>query len=287
MIALSLIWGSSFILMKRGLEDFTPYQVAAIRMTAAFLCLFPFVMLHASKIQRHQWKYIFATGLLGNGIPAFLFSLAQTEVPSFLAGMLNSLTPVFTMAIGYFIFKNQVSAGKVIGVGLGLAGAVGMIMVTAGGTIGPVSWFPVLIVIATFCYGLSVNIIKNKLRDVAAVNISGFALLIVGPPTGIYLFMTDFTSRLSENPHALVSLGYILLLGIFGTAISIVVFNRLIKTSGALFASSVTYMIPIVAMLWGVADGEKIGVWHLVAMGAILGGVYLINHASKPEPAKS
>ncbi len=287
MIGLSLIWGSSFILMKRGLEDFTPTQVAAIRLSAAFLCLFPFVMTHASKIKRHQWKYIFATGLLGNGIPAFLFTLAQTEVPSFLAGMLNSLTPVFTMAIGYFIFENRVSAIKVIGVGLGLAGAVALIMVTAGGDIGPISWFPILIVIATFCYGMSVNIIKNKLHDVAAVNISGFALLIVGPPTGLYLFMTDFTGRLSENPHAFISLGYVLLLGIFGTAISIVVFNRLIKTSGALFASSVTYMIPIVAMLWGVADGEKIGIWHLVAMGAILGGVNLINHKTKSEAAQS
>lgn len=284
MIGLGLIWGSSFILMKRGLVDFSSSQVAAIRMTASCLCLFPFVMFHASKIKRYQWKYIFATGILGNCIPAFLFTAAQMHIPSFMAGMLNTLTPVFTMAFAYFIFKTKVTGNQVAGVVLGLAGAVGLIILTSGGSFGSVSWYAILIVIATACYGMSVNIIKNKLNDVAAIHISGFALMIVGPFTGMYLFSTDFTERLASNPHALVSLGYVLLLAIFGTAISIVVFNQLIKTSGALFASSVTYLIPIVAMFWGLADGETIGFRHLIAMAAILSGVYMINLKKKlPE----
>ncbi|MBL0343039.1 MAG: DMT family transporter [Bacteroidetes bacterium] len=107
MISLALIWGSSFILMKRGLMDFPPNQVASIRMFASFLCLFPFVIRHSSKIRREHWKFIFATGLLGNGIPAFLFATAQTEVPSFMAGMLNSLTPLFTLIIGYFVLNRK------------------------------------------------------------------------------------------------------------------------------------------------------------------------------------
>jgi drug/metabolite transporter (DMT)-like permease len=283
MILLSLIWGSSFILMKRGLVDFSSDQVAGIRMAVSFLCLFPFVMFHASKIKKYQWKYIFATGLLGNCIPAFLFTAAQTHVPSFIAGMLNSLTPVFTIAIGYFVFKTEVTFNKIAGVVLGLLGAIGLIMASSGGAIGTVSWYAILIVIACAGYGMSVNIIRNKLHDVASLHISGFALLLVGPPSAIYVLTTDFTHRLSSNPHALVSLGYIFVLAIFGTAISIVIFNQLIKTSGALFASSVTYLIPIVAMLWGLADGEQIGWFHLVAMGAILGGVYLINLKKKPE----
>jgi len=284
MIGLSLIWGSSFILMKRGLEDFPSDQVAAIRMAISFLCLFPFVMLQSKQIKSYQWKYIFATGLLGNGIPAFLFTAAQTHIPSFIAGMLNSLTPLFTMAIGYFIFKTEVTANKILGVILGLVGTVSLILASSGGPIGSVSWYPLLIVIACICYGMSVNIIRNKLQEVASIHISGFALLIVGPPTGIYLFLaTDFTQRLATNPHAWVSLGYVFILAVFGTAISIVIFNRLIKSSGALFASSVTYLIPIVAMLWGLVDGEKPGLFHLAAMGAILGGVYLINLKKKPE----
>ncbi|HMT30011.1 MAG TPA: EamA family transporter [Bacteroidia bacterium] len=282
MISLALIWGSSFILMKRGLLDFTADQVASIRMFASFLCLFPFVIRHTKKIKKEQWKYIFATGLLGNGIPAFLFTTAQTEVPSFMAGMLNSLTPLFTLIIGYFVFKSQISFNKIAGVGLGLAGAVGLIMINAGSHIGDVSFYPMLIVIATLCYACSVNIIKHKLQDVESILISGFALFIVGPPTGIYLFTTNFVEVLTDHSHAWISLIYVLLLAIFGTAISIVLFNKLIKSSGALFASSVTYLIPIVAMLWGLVDNEKLGIFHLFALGAILGGVYLINRKPKP-----
>jgi len=282
-IFLGLIWGSSFILMKRGLVDFSSDQVAAIRMFISFLCLFPIVMLQAKKIKKPQWKFIFATGFLGNGIPAFLFTAAQTKIPSFVAGMLNSLTPVFTLTVGYFIFKSEVTANKIVGVAVGLAGAVSLILISSGGSIGDISWHPWLIVIACICYAMSVNIIRFKLHDVEPIHISGFAMLAVGPPTGIYLFTTDFVDRVSNNPHALVSLGYVALLAIFGTAISIVIFNRLIKISGALFASSVTYLIPVIALLWGVVDGEKMGPLHLLAMGAILGGVYLINLKKKPE----
>jgi drug/metabolite transporter (DMT)-like permease len=287
MAGLALVWGSSFILMKRALVDFLPDQVASIRMFASFLFLFPFVIGKSAKVKKGQWKFIFSTGFLGNGIPAFLFTYAQTKVPSFMAGMLNSLTPLFTMIMGYFIFKNKVSLSKILGVGVGLAGAVGLILLTSGGKIEDVSWYPMLIVLATICYAASVNIIRNKLHEVDSIVIAGFALFIVGPLTGIHLFMTDFLTRLSENPHAWVALGYVLLLALFGTAISVVVFNQLIKMSGALFASSVTYLIPIVAMLWGVADGEQMGVFHLAALAAILGGVYLINLKKPAQVAES
>lgn len=281
MAALALVWGSSFILMKRALVDFSPDQVASVRMFASFLFLFPFVISKSSRVKPEQWKYIFATGFLGNGIPAFLFTYAQTRVPSFMAGMLNSLTPLFTMILGYLIFRNKFTMSKVFGVTLGLAGAITLILLTSGGKIEDVSWYPILIVIATICYAGSVNIIRNKLHEVESLVIAGFALFIVGPITGIYLFTTDFIPRLNENPHAWIALGYVLLLALFGTAISVVVFNRLIKMSGALFASSVTYLIPIVAMLWGVADNETIGVFHLAALAAILTGVYLINLKKK------
>lgn len=284
MIALGLIWGSSFILMKRGLVDFSASQVAAIRMFASFLFLLPFVITRIREIKDHQWKFIFATGLLGNGIPAYLFAYAQTVIPSFMAGLLNSLTPVFTLAFGYFIFQTEVTFSRVAGVLLGLGGAVGLILSGSSGLSVQVSWYPLLIVAATVCYALSVNTIRHRLHEVDSVLISGIALWIVGPPSGIYLFTTDFTEIISRNPHALVSLTYVLLLALFGTAISIVLFNRLIKISGALFASSVTYLIPIVALLWGLADRESIRPVHLLAMAAILGGVYLIN-LKKKQPA--
>lgn len=280
MIGLALIWGSSFTLMRRGLIDFSAPQVASIRMFASFLFLFPFVIRHITEIKKEHWKWIFATGLLGNGIPAFLFATAQTQIPGFMAGMLNSLTPVFTLIIGYFIFKTETTISKVMGVLLGLGGATGLILISANGTFNNVSWYPLLIVLATVMYAGSVSIIKNKLQEVKSILISGFALFIVGPPTGIYLFTTDFIPILKSNPHAMASLGYVVILALFGTAISIVIFNKLIKVSSALFASSVTYLIPIVAMLWGLLDGEKMVASHLIALAAILGGVYLINKKS-------
>jgi drug/metabolite transporter (DMT)-like permease len=282
MAALAIIWGSSFILMKKALIDFTADQVASIRMFASFIFLFPFVISHVNKIAADKWKYLFASGLLGNGIPAFLFAFAQITVPSFMAGMLNSLTPVFTLAAGYFIFRSVVNVQKVAGVLLGLAGAVTLILITSGGTLVNITWHPILIVFATMCYAGSVNIIRHKLSEIDSLHIAGFALFIVGPPTGIYLFSTDFTDRISTNPHALLSLFYVLILALFGTAISVVLFNRLIKTSGAVFASSVTYLIPIVALMWGIADHEALGIFHLFALGAILGGVYLINYQRSP-----
>lgn len=276
--ALAVIWGSSFILMKKALVDFSPGQVASLRMFSSFLFLIPFVFHRLKEIKKEEWKFMVASGFLGNGIPAFLFAYAQTRIPSFMAGMLNSLTPVFTMALGYFIFNTRVTLLRVVGVSIGLAGAVWLIgMTTSTGDLSEVSWYPILIVIATLCYAGSVNIIRHKLQAADSLVIAAGALTSIGPITGIYLFSTDFIDRLQTNPDSWLSMAYVLILALLGTTLSLVFFNRLIKIAGALFASSVTYLIPIVAMLWGLADGETMGVWHLAALGAILGGVYLIN----------
>jgi drug/metabolite transporter (DMT)-like permease len=275
---LAVIWGSSFILMKKALVDFSPGQVASLRMFSSFLFLLPFVWHRLKEIKTEQWKFMAGTGMLGNGIPAFLFAFAQTKIPSFMAGMLNSLTPVFTLAIGYFMFKTQVTFARFLGVAIGLAGAVWLVgMTTTTGDLSEVSWYPILIVIATLCYAFSVNIIKHKLQEADSLMIAAGALISIGPITGIYLFSTDFLNRVETIPGAWISLIYVLILALLGTTFSLVIFNNLIKIAGALFASSVTYLIPIVAMLWGLADGEVMGVWHLAALGAILVGVYLIN----------
>lgn len=294
--SLALVWGSSFMLMKRALVHFEPDQMAAIRMFSSFLFLVPFTIGRFSEVKTHQWKYIAATGFLGNGIPAFLFAFAQTKVPSFMAGMLNSLTPVFTLALGFFIFKIKVKGMRLLGVALGLAGAVGLILHNANGSLFQISWHAILIIVATLCYAGSVNVIRHKLSDAGSLTVSAFALCFVGPITGIYLFgFTDFLEHFSFNAQMLngsffnifsnnpinpfESLICILLLALFGTAISVVVFNQLIKIAGALFASSVTYLIPIVAMLWGVVHGEALHALHLLFLAFILFGVYLINRS--------
>lgn len=278
MAALAVIWGSSFILMKRGLTVFQPGQVASIRMFASFLCLLPFVARRMGELNGKQWAFVAASGLLGNGIPAFLFATAQQQVPSAMAGMLNSLTPVFTLLIGYLVFKTEVSFAKVLGVLVGLSGAVSLIWFSNGSHWSGASWMALLIVAATVMYACSVNIIRHKLASVDSILLSGFALFVVGPPTGIYLFFsTGFMETMTTQPGAWEALGYVLILGVFGTAISLVLFNKLIKISGAIFASSVTYLIPLVALSWGFIDGEPVRWYHVISLAAILFGVYLIN----------
>ena len=280
LIFLAIIWGSSFILMKRGLEHFSPPQVASIRLTVAFLCLLPFVFRDMNQIPKEKWKFIAVSGIFGNGIPAFLFTTAQTVVSSALAGILNSITPLFTMLLGYFFFMTKFSAVRILGVIIGFGGTVYLIAYNSGGEFSADVPHTFLIVLATLCYATSVNVIRHRLAEIKSIHIAGFAMLFAGPPSAVYLFTTDFVQRISSGTPAMMSFMYICLLAIFGTAISIVIFNYLIKISGALFAASCTYLIPLVAILWGYADNESLGISLFIGMALILGGVYLISRSS-------
>ncbi len=275
---LALIWGSSFILMKRGLEYFEAGQVASLRIFVSCCAMLPLVIHRSREVKKDQFRYLVATGLLGNGLPAFLFAIAQTRVASSLAGMLNSLTPVFVVLVGLFFFKAPFKWSQIAGVITGLAGAFALIQISSKASVfSDNAWFGLLIVLATICYAFNVSIIRHYLHEVDSVLISGFALLVAGIPCGIYLFSTDFLLRLQMGGQAWMSFMSVLALGLLGTAFSTVLFNQLIKISNALYASSVTYLIPVVATLWGVFDGEIINWKHLLALMAILTGIYLIN----------
>lgn len=276
LLVLALIWGSSFILMKKGLRTFRPDQLASLRMGISFLCLLPFVITRYKQVENSHWKYLCAAGLLGNGIPAFLFATAQTHISSSVAGMLNGLTPVFVLIVGWWFFKVNTSRNGIAGVFIGLTGAVSLLFIRSSGTISSDPKYGLLIVLATICYGFSANIIRSRLQMASSVLITAFVLAFVGPPSIIYLFTTDFTDRLSID-GALIDLGFVAVLAIFGTALSTVLFNRLLKITTAIFASTVTYMIPVVAMLWGIADGETIGLSHVASLLVILTGIYMAS----------
>jgi len=277
MIVLAVIWGSSFILMKRGLEVYTPFQVGAIRMGASFLCLTPFLFSALKKVPRGKWKYLFAAGWLGNGIPSILFPLAETHLNSALTGMLNSLTPLFTFIIGISLFKMKFSQHKIYGLVIGLIGACLLVAGRNSDDAQSDLLFAAAVIVATLCYGTSVNIIRSKLAEIDSISNTAMALFFTGIPMGASLFFTDFASRMQNNSGAGMSLIYVLILAILGTALSTVLFNKLIKISGALFATSVTYLIPIVAVVWGLADNEKLTPLHFLGLSGALIGVYLIN----------
>jgi len=278
LVSLALIWGSSFILMKRGLDVFSSDEVAALRIFIAFLFLSPLLIKHFKKELVKHWKGFLGMGLLGNFIPAFLFTKAETGISSSLTGMLNSLTPLFTLLLGVLLFKTKTKLINAIGIFIGFVGAVALLMVGKNDDTNNNLLFGIYVVLATICYALSVNIIKKELGGVNSITATVWAMLFIGPLAGIYLFSaTDFVTDLKYNPQAFESLGYVSLLAIFGTAISVIIFNVLIKNTNALFASSVTYLIPIVAMIWGLLDGEVVLAVHFICIGVILLGVFLVN----------
>jgi drug/metabolite transporter (DMT)-like permease len=277
-IALALTWGSSFILMKRGMDAFSSSQVAALRISMAFLFLLPVGIKHYSKELWTNWKAAMGMGVFGNLIPAFLFTKAETMISSALTGMLNSLTPLFTLITGLVIFRVRVNRLQVFGIITGLAATVGLLQIGNEGDSGTQALIGGgLVLIATLFYGLSVNIIKAKLGHLNAVSATLLALSIIGPIALIYLFCTDFVHVLQTHPQAWRSLGYVAILGIVGTALSVIVYNVLIREAGVLFAASVTYAIPIVAMMWGLFDGEHVTWLHGFFILAILSGVWMVN----------
>jgi drug/metabolite transporter (DMT)-like permease len=278
LIALALIWGSSFILMKNGLKVYSSAQVATMRMFFSFLFLLPLTIRYAFKIPLKYYGMITLVGLLGNGIPAILFATAQTKLNSSTAGVLNTLTPIFTLVVAAVFFKQTFSLQRIAGVVMGLLGAIALIMLRSNGSIDPNYTYGLYILLATICYAWSVNLIKEYLYKLPALGISSLALLVIGPVYGYYLFYhTDFILRVQLETGSLDALFYVVLLAMFGTALSLILFNKLVQISNIVYASSVTYLIPIVALFWGIVDGEQLNIIHFIGMSMILSGVYLAN----------
>ena len=265
--------------MKEGLVAFTSDEVAALRISIAFVALSPFLLKHYKSINlKKDWFGLTIMGVFGNLLPAFLFTAAETQISSSLTGMLNALTPLFTILLGILFFKNKVKMFQLIGVGVGLIGA--LCLLGFGNDSGETKnlYFSLLVVAATFCYAISVNGIKKYLSHVHSVAASVWSFTFIGPVAILYLFIkTDFQTHLLINPGGYSALGFICLLAVFGTAIAIILFNTLIKLAGTVFASSCTYLIPIAAIGWGLLDGEVVTLIQLLSVGIIILGVWLIN----------
>jgi drug/metabolite transporter (DMT)-like permease len=281
LVILSLIWGSSFILMKRGLEAYSSEQVAALRIGMAYLFLVPFLVKYYSVNLKKYWVGLLGMGVFGNLIPAFLFTKAETGISSSLAGMLNALTPLFTIIVGVLAFRQRSNIFQLAGILIGLVGAVLLLYFRQekSGSSGIV--FALCVVAATICYAISVNMIRKYLYDLSSTRATVWAFMFTGPVALLYLFSTDFMEVINKHPQAISSLGYTAILGVVGSALSVIAFNELIKISGALFASTTTYLIPVVAVLWGILDGEHIHWMQVVAMCVILGAISLINFSRK------
>lgn len=278
LVALALVWGSSFILMKRGMDAFSSDEVAALRISIAFLALTPLYIKHYKIDFKKYFKGLVIMGVFGNLIPAFLFTKAETQISSSLAGMLNALTPLFTVLVASVWLKVKPNGVKISGIIVGFIAAACLMLFDRTEDVFRNVVYSLLIVVATFFYAVSVNGIKKYLSDLNSLTATLWAFSITGPIALVYLFgATDFTTHLSESPQALWSLGYISILAVVGSAISVIFYNILIKKAGVLFASSCTYLIPVVAVLWGLFDGESVNFAQILSIVAIILSVYLIN----------
>ena len=271
---LALIWGSSFILIKKGLVGLSPLQLGSLRIifSALFLIIIGFKSI--TEIKQHQWKYIALTALFGTFIPAFLFAIAQTQISSSVSSILNSLTPLNTLIIGSFAFGLTFKRTQILGVFIGLVGTLLLIVNGALNNPNQNYWFTILVLIASVCYATNVNLLKKYLSDVKPLSITTGNFVVLLVPALIVLFSTDF-SAVVGNAAVQNSMLYIVILGVVGTGIANIIFFKLIQMSSPVFATSVTYLIPVVAFFWGLLDNEMLTPIQFIGAFIILIGVYL------------
>ena len=274
LIILALVWGSSFILIKRGLVGLNPFQLGSLRMVFAALFLLLIGFNSIKHIQLRHWKYITLTAIMGTFIPVFLFSVAQTQISSSVSAILNSLTPLNTLVLGIILFKIDFQRRQIFGVFIGLTGSALLIMNGALNNPDQNYYYAILLVIASICYALNVNIIKTYLSDLNPLSITAGNFVVILFPALAVLYFSDFFTAVQTEATQNV-LVYILILGVVGTALANILFFKLIKISSPVFASSVTYLIPVVAFLWGMVDHETLTFVQLIGASIILLGVYL------------
>lgn len=283
LILLATIWGSSFILMKKAMTDgqgnplLSNTQVAALRMVIASAVMLPFVL---RKFRVNLIKYavpLAIVGWAGNGLPAFLFTTAQTELNSSITGVLNALTPLFTLMVAFFLYRKRYPVINYIGIVVALAGAMMLVFEHSHGISGAPLWAYASVALATVCYAISVNVIKNNLTALGSIQITGLAMVWVSPVCLAFLIYDGFFNEVLHSQKIQEGLPYVAVLAVLGTAVALILFNHLIKISNALFASSVTYLIPVVAVFWGFMDSEVISWLDLLFTAVIISGVYMVN----------
>jgi drug/metabolite transporter (DMT)-like permease len=276
-ILLSVIWGSSFIMMKEGLLNLSAFQVASLRIVFSGIVLLPSAIRHFKKIPSSKLMVIFMSGVLGSLLPACLFCVAELGIDGALAGTLNSLTPIFVIITGALFFSTKTSTNKILGILIAFTGSILLLIskdnMQSNQNLAYVSY----VVIATICYGLNVNMVYKHLHNIGSLQIASVALTLNAVPALIVLYFTGYFSLPLSDNGILYSTGQAALLGILGTAIASIIFYKLVKSAGAVFASMVTYGIPIIANFWGLISGEEVGWKQFGCLLLILIGVYIAN----------
>ena len=282
LFTLAIVWGSSFILIKKGLVGLTPLQLGSLRTVISSLFIIMIGYKSLKTILNPQWKWVILSGFIGTFLPAFLFAFAETEVDSGIVSILNALVPLNATLIGLAIFKIASTKTQIFGVILGFIGASMLIFNSMELNPDQNYLYAGFVVLATVMYGFNVNIIKHYLQEVKPIAIAtGNFIAIVIPALIVLIFSGFFTAQTFEQQSIYSSIGFVAILAVFGTVMAKIIFNNLIQISSPVFASSVTYLMPLVALLWGLFDGELFGLDQGLASLLILGGIYLANKKAK------
>ncbi|HEY6976574.1 MAG TPA: DMT family transporter [Chitinophagaceae bacterium] len=276
-ILLSVIWGSSFILMKAGMQALSAYQVATVRVLTAAVILLPFAAKAIKNIEKGKISYVIFSGLFGSFFPAYLYCIAETRIDSSLAAMLNSLTPLFTIIVGVSFFQFKASAKKIIGVVIGFTGLVLLLFATKEKIYVNDIFYSLLVVIATVSYALNVNIVSRYLHNTPSLQIASLAFSFLLVPALLILIATGYFDLSLFDKAYLTSTLAAATLGIIGTAVASVLFYMLVKKEGPLFSSLVTYGIPVIAVVWGFIYDERITLAEIGCLAIILCGVWIVN----------
>jgi drug/metabolite transporter (DMT)-like permease len=282
LIILSVIWGSSYILIKKGLTGLTPIQLGSLRVIITTILIAPIGYNKIKHIPKNKMKWVAISAFVGSFFPAYLFAFAETEISSSVTAVMVSLTPLFTLLISVIIFGEELLKKQVIGVIIGFLGIVVLInneLLSSSFNL----LYVMFIVLAAFCYAVNANLLKYKLPNIPALGIVFMSFLFMFIPAFIVLFFSEFPfSDFTSNPLILESIVYIVILALFGTAIAKVMYIKLLAISTPVFSVSTTYLMPVVAIFWGLLDGEEFKLTQFIGTSIILIGVYLVTKKKAP-----
>ena len=274
---LAITWGSSFIMIKKSLLVLSPYQIGSIRVAVSGLLLmftgFPAI----KRMPKKYLGWVILAGALGNFFPLFLFPAAQTKVSSSLTGTLDSMVPVFVLIFGFVFFKIRSKLIQSVGALIGFIGAAILMYFSEPSFDNSPFGYVLLVVLGAACYAAAAVIIKQKLQDVPSMDLSAAVFTIWMFPALLILFFSGFFSKFENSTAMWEGLGYVAILTIIGTTLAMMLYYKLIQVTSAVFASSVSYLLPLVAIMWGLLDGEHFSIWFAIGSLLICAGIYLIQ----------
>ena len=281
LLLLAIIWGSSPILIKKALITLNPFEIGALRLKLASFVLLPFLAKNLKEIRKKDYVILFISGIVGNVLPYFLYPIAQTRIDSATSGVLTSLTPLFALIIGVLFYKLKATKKNIVGLIIGFIGTVLLIMFSSQSDGLNIDYYGLFVVLATLLYGINLNLVKYHLNHLKPITITSFSIVSILPIT-VYILLsaTPFLTHFYNFSNYSLEFGYVFILGVLGTSIATIIFYNLIKIKDTVFASMVTYLMPLVAILFGVIDGEVINAIQMFGMALIMIGVFINGEKS-------